>query len=296
MNIADQLVHTTTRVECQDAAGGISSGTGFFMNVGLDELNMHVPVLVTNKHVIKGALYGNFHLNVCDAQGQFLAGKHISFPIKNFENAWFPHPDPAVDLAVLPIAPFLEDVARRTQGLRAFTRPIERNALALADFSMELSAIEDVVMVGYPNGLWDSTNNMPILRRGVTATAPYLDFEGRKEIVIDCACFPGSSGSPVFLYNRGFYTAKNGDTYSGGRVRLLGVLWGGPQHTATGTIRVMPVPTNNVPLAISNIPNNLGYIIKAEQLLVFESMFAQIIEAQADIVVQDPSGSQTSPQ
>ncbi len=60
-------------------------------------------------------------------------------------------------------------------------------------------------MVGYPVGLWDSVNNMPILRRGSTATLLDWTYEGRQEFVIDAACFPGSSGSPVFKYTVGDY-------------------------------------------------------------------------------------------
>ena len=41
---------------------------------------------------------------------------------------------------------------------------------------------------------------MPILRRGTTATPIALNFEGRPEFLIDAAVYPGSSGSPVFVY------------------------------------------------------------------------------------------------
>src|SRR5439155_8993915 len=60
-------------------------------------------------------------------------------------------------------------------------------------------AVEDIVMVGYPSGLWDSTNNYPLVRRGITASHPGIDFEGKPQIAIDMACFEGSSGSPVLL-------------------------------------------------------------------------------------------------
>ena len=57
----------------------------------------------------------------------------------------------------------------------------------------DLGVMEPIGMIGYPIGLWDHVNNQPILRRGVTATHPCLDFHGRQEFVIDCACWPGSS-------------------------------------------------------------------------------------------------------
>lgn len=37
-------------------------------------------------------------------------------------------------------------------------------------------------------------------RRGITATNINFDYNGKKEFVIDAACFPGSSGFPVFIW------------------------------------------------------------------------------------------------
>ena len=65
----------------------------------------------------------------------------------------------------------------------------------------------------------------------------------------------------------------------GTRIKLLGILWGGPQYTAEGEIRVVPVPSAMQPVALSRIPNNLGYCIKAEQLLEFEKHFDKLLEA-----------------
>ena len=70
---------------------------------------------------------------------------------------------------------------------------------ALAD----LRALEEVSMVGYPIGLWDEANNLPILRRGTTATHPAIDFGRLPRGIVDIACFPGSSGSPVMILDEG---------------------------------------------------------------------------------------------
>jgi hypothetical protein len=37
----------------------------------------------------------------------------------------------------------------------------------------KLTALEQIVIVGYPDNVWDSVNNLPVLRRGITA--PYLN-------------------------------------------------------------------------------------------------------------------------
>jgi hypothetical protein len=42
------------------------------------------------------------------------------------------------------------------------------------------------------------------------------------------------------------------------------------------------VPTASQPVAISRIPNNLGYCVKAEQLLAFEEHFDRLLAAQEE--------------
>ena len=138
----------------------------------------------------------------------------------------------------------------------------------------DLTQLEDIVMIGYPNGLWDSKNNMPIFRRGVTASHPRFDWNGRKEFLIDAACFPGSSGSPVLLYNEGSYPRKSGGIALGSRLYLLGILYAGPQHTVTGEIEIVPIQTIRKAVSIATIPNNLGMVIKSSELHVLDRKFA----------------------
>lgn len=54
------------------------------------------------------------------------------------------------------------------------------------------------------------------------------------------------------------------------RIILLGILYAGPQLTVTGEIKVVTIPNmQQKALAVSHIPNNLGYIIKSERILDF---------------------------
>jgi hypothetical protein len=274
MSALDQLVHMTVRIECDS---GRSSGTGFIFNF-CRQGHRRVPAIVTNKHVIAGASLGAFHMTVAE-NGEPKYGKHERIVVPDFEARWVKHPNPDVDLAAFPLAPVL--LAGHAQGTPLFHKAAHRDVMADAAFMNELNAIEDVVMVGYPNGLWDEKNNLPIVRRGVTATPPYLDFEGRPEFMIDCACFPGSSGSPVFLYHIGSYVNKSKNKATlGSRIKLLGVLWGGPQYLAPGVIQAVPIPTAVQQVAVSRIPNNLGYCVKAEQLLAFEEHFDKLLAAE----------------
>ena len=92
--------------------------------------------------------------------------------------------------------------------------------------------------------------------------------------MIDAACFPGSSGSPVFIFNEGGYRDKKGTMHLGAsRLLLLGVLYAGPQYTVEGEIKIINMPVSQKPIAISTIPNNLGLVLKVERILELEELF-----------------------
>jgi hypothetical protein len=148
--------------------------------------------------------------------------------------------------------------------------------------------MEEIVMIGYPNGLWDELHNLPIIRKGITATHPGLRLNGKPEFLIDAACFPGSSGSPVFLANIGSYVSSEGALCAGSRVMLLGTLYAGPQHTTTGEIIIVNVPTDTKQVAVGSIPNNLGYVIHASELLVLEEAVRKALEPRATVSRNSP--------
>ncbi|MGQ0525452.1 MAG: S1 family peptidase [Betaproteobacteria bacterium] len=263
---AEQLAHSTVRIECDLPAGKVSTGTGFFYSLDRNG-DQHIPVIVTNKHVVEGTVEGRFLLTLHNGTDGPDVGKVKAFELDNFERRWHPHPDKDVDLCVMPIAPLLRD-AERT-NTKFFFLTLDKTLIPSAADLEDMLGLESIVMVGYPNGLWDRANNLPIFRKGVLASDYKRDWNGKKEFLIDAACFPGSSGSPVLLFEIGTYQTRNAVNV-GSRIKLLGVLYAGPQHTVEGDIKVVTVPTVQKPIAVAMIPNNLGVVIKAEQLNAFE--------------------------
>lgn len=272
MSITEQLAYSTVRIECEMSDGSRSSGSGYFFRFKLDaSTNQHVPVVITNKHVVRDSKKGSL-IFTQSANGEPEDKNHFQILIDNFESWWRMHPDPDVDLCAMPIAPFLN--AAKDQGKNLFYIPLEFSLIPTQKILEDLSGIEEIVMIGYPNGIWDSVNNKPIYRKGITATHPCTDYNGKKEFMIDAACFPGSSGSPVFILNENGYSDKKGNTYLGAkRIVLMGTLYAGPQHTAKGDIVIVNVPTKQTPVALSTIPNNLGLVIKAERIVELEKLF-----------------------
>ncbi|WP_281248121.1 S1 family peptidase [Lacicoccus alkaliphilus] len=192
--------------------------------------------------------------------------------MQNFESHWKNHPNPEVDLCVMSIMPLINYA--HTSGNELFFIPLDKSLIPTNSQLKDLKALEDVIMMGYPNGIWDRVNNKPIFRKGITATHPYNNYDGKEEFMIDAACFPGSSGSPVFLLNEGSYQDRQGNTYMGQtRIFLLVILYAGPQHTITGEIEIIDIPTSDTAVPISRIPNNLGLIIKSSRINELEGLF-----------------------
>ena len=275
MNIFDRLIHTTIRIETSGPAGE-GSGTGFFVNFHEHGEEKVVPVIVTNKHVVEGA--SSIRLRFTkkeESTDRPIFGDMIEIEITD-KSAWVYHDDINVDLCAIPFAAIAE--ASKADGNPIFVKAFNIADIANQDFLESLVPIEDILMIGYPNGLWDSKNNLPITRRGVTATSPGIDFDGVAQFVIDCACFPGSSGSPILLYNPTTYFDKSsGSLMMGGRIKLIGILWGGPQFDSIGEIKVLPVPTSAHPISHAKIPMNLGYCIKSTELFYFDQAFARLL-------------------
>lgn len=274
LSISERAMHCTVRIECVDHNGNSSSGTGFFYNlfrVG----DSAIPAIITNIHVIAGSQKGFFHITLADTQGSPIYGTHQRFEIDQFEARWIKHNDPDVDLAMMCVGPLLNESAM--SGKPLFYVPVDQT-LIRTDVSLQeqLTAAEEITMIGYPNGIWDQVNNIPIIRRGITATPAYINYNGKGEFIIDAACFPGSSGSPVFILNEGSWGDKHGNLTAGNRIIFLGVLHAGPQTTATGEIIVVDIPTDMRPISVSKIMMNLGYCIKARRIVDFEK---QLIES-----------------
>lgn len=276
LTIYEQLCFCTSRIETEDSNGNTYSGTGFFFDLKVNE--QIVPLLITNKHVVKGMKKGMFRFTTADENGSPDYKRHSTIEYSDdFERMWIMHPFSDVDLCVLPINRLLE--AATKSGKHLFYRTLDNSIIPNDAQKETLDAVEEITMVGYPNGLWDSVNNMPIIRRGITATNYNIDYNGKKEFLIDAACFPGSSGSPVLICNVGGYRDKQGNLkWGSSRVYLLGILYAGPQLTITGDIHIVNVPTEQQKvLAVSHIPNNLGYIIKAERILDFSPIFESLL-------------------
>ena len=271
MTPSELLLHSTVQIICETTPGVNSFGTGFFFAL-FPHGNQNVPVIVTNKHVVAGATTGHLKLTMQNGDGSPDLNNFVDFSVPNFQNQWIPHPDPAVDLTIMPYAGMLEQLANQTK--KAFMVTLDPSMVSTGAELAELTPLEDILVVGYPNGIIDTAHNIPVFRRGITATPANLDFKNTTEFLIDAAIFPGSSGSPVLLFNQGSYPTRQG-LVIGSRVKLLGVVHAVFNDPVNGEISIVPAPTQARTVVSSAVPNNLGICVKASRILEFEPILVQ---------------------
>lgn len=259
-SISQSIHKSTARIVCDNGIG-----TGFyFAFIDNENPESGIPLIVTNKHVVDGASTAQLRLNLKPND------KGVSFydvTIRNPTQAFIPHPDPEVDLCVLPLKYVFDEVARLGFELDYFF--FDDSHLKGID---KLMPIEEVYMTGYPNGLWDEVNNKPITRKGITASDVKLKWNGKPQFMIDMACFGGSSGSPVYLMNEGSFASGEGIAL-GTRFMLLGILFAGPIFHVDGNVEVVEVPTAAVTVSRTGIMMNLGIVVKASELMEFKKIF-----------------------
>lgn len=268
--ISEQLMYSTIRLECLNREGAIKTGTGFFFNFTQPPYKGAYPVIITNKHVIKNAVKCELKLTKA-INGEPLDNECISYVVNDFESRFIEHPNKDIDICVMPIGIILNELKQKNKEV--FYIGLDSLIITRKDDLENLGAIEDTIMVGYPNGIWDENNNKPIFRKGITATHPKFDYEGRKEFLIDLSCFPGSSGSPVFIYNENGYVDKKNNSYNmEPRILFIGILRGGHEHIIQSMI---DDEGNEIEVSM---PNNLGVVIKSDVIIDLEKKFMSIVK------------------
>jgi hypothetical protein len=262
-SIAEQLFFTTVRIDTIDVAGEAGAGTGFFFALKRGDVNH--PFIVTNKHVVEGMRSGRLTLLKRDGDNP-LVGQGFPADIIDWSTAWFGHPDPSIDIAILPLAPLEAQIKQRT-GTDFFYRYVLAEMIPTVDEFARLDAIEQVTFVGYPDGIWDSKNLLPVARRGTTASPLQVDFENTPCFLIDASVFGGSSGSPVFILNQGMFTDKTGNTMVGSRLLFIGVVAAVFCRTQLNQIIPVPIPTQTQPMAQQQEMIDLGIVFKASTVV-----------------------------
>ena len=153
----------------------------------------HWTFVVTNRHVVdKGRqLWVRFRAPPNQPAKPFPIPGHAPAPCP-----WILHPDPNVDLAILPLdaIDMPPDSAPKTV-LTLAHHGIARDELR----SSECNEGNEVFILGFPLGIAGISQNDVIVRHGILARIQDW-YDGRStHFLIDSSIYPGNSGGPVVL-------------------------------------------------------------------------------------------------
>ena len=260
--LAEQLLFSTTRIEADP-----NVGTGFIVDHKWAD-DKTGPFLVTNKHVVQGTKAGRLTFTISDNSSEVqrpLMGKSTSVTVSEVPWGWTGHPSEEVDVATLPLAPIVNHL--REKGDTPFYKSIHTDIIPGQDALEDLDAVEEIMFVGYPSGIYDKVNNLPITRRGSTATPPSVDYEGKPVFLIDASVFQGSSGSPVLIHDNGSWRSRDGSLMSGQRLFLLGILGSVFYRETDGTLTFEEIPATVQPVVRTSQMIDLGIVYKARTIV-----------------------------
>ncbi len=262
---SENLLFTTAIINTPEG-----QGTGFFFKLYQGQTPV-LEIIVTNKHVIGESESATFRLHTVDPNDPTKLGStSVDVEVSDLQNKFFDHPNSSIDLCAIRHTEISQRL--RQIGHQQYWKPLSNRNMPSDTEICDLSAMEEIIMIGYPIGLSDVANNLPLLRRGITASHPSIDFNGQPEFAVDIACFPGSSGSPIAICNENFHTTKTA-LMPGSRLFFLGVLSSGAYQTTTGEVTVAPLPTSNGLLAKGKEMIHLGYAIKAKEVVTMAEAF-----------------------
>lgn len=228
------LQHCTAIIDCLYNDGTRGHATSFFIKTNLSKM-----FLVTNYHVVENCKKITILLTITkngETQNNF-------YEIQ-FEEDLFVHPK--YDICMIDMTDVYKEISNEEGVINI---DFIKEEQILIDYS-EMSLLQDVIMVGYPNGIYDECNNAPIIRTGHLATNIRNKFNELEQFQIDIATVNGSSGSPVFTIN------KEGELF------LIGINRSCFNHHSK-VVEEYKNPHSKI-IGYVDVPNHIGTVINSK--------------------------------
>lgn len=177
------LLKCTSILYAEEENGEQEQATCFFIKKGTKQY------LVTSKHVLEKKqriyLYLDIHHKTTDTYSYH---RKVTLALNHavkFHDIY--------DLAILNI----DCIAQQNTETETYTYKTLDLSIIPEQYEM-FSYMQEILIVGYPSGIHDTVSNLPVVRKGITATPVKNSYKNRKEFLINIPFLNGSSGSPVF--------------------------------------------------------------------------------------------------
>ena len=204
LGMIEYLVNAAVKIQTVDSVvmrdgkevpyGGYATGL-FFL---LESKKGKVPTIITTKTAIASAQSVTFFFLDADTAGLPVYGNLRPVTIARNELAILFHPEAEVDLAMILINPILDYLQK--QKIKISYHNLDESLIPNDSVMNTLNVIDDLLMIGHPAGVRPELNGVPFVKKGVSATPMFLDYQQKKEFIADIPVYDGSSGAPVVLY------------------------------------------------------------------------------------------------
>lgn len=246
------LYFFTCKINNIDVYGNIATtGTGFFVNTGINTNSIEQILLVTNKHVINinsSCLLIKFHRQKSSIENNYdYLLENFDILIPDFLSRCISHIDNEIDLITLDITDIL--ISNRIYFKYVDIHNIFHKLYHC--FIPEPKAY----FIGYPKGLIDNANNLPLLSTGIISTHLLMNYDNSSSFIIDATVLRGSSGSPVFIITQNLKTQEY-------KLTLFGII----SMTMTENTEIKKYVVEDIK-GYATIYSNLGIGIHADRLL-----------------------------
>jgi hypothetical protein len=206
MNIDDTLHGISTPLQIY-LKKGTFRGTGFFYQElapadpnkqGYCWRQILETWIVSNRHVLLPKTDGEecipdsitFYMRKID--GESLQWDLITLNHDDIKERLKLHRDSSVDVAILRID---DKIMKRISNYMNWSAVSQEDLPENCGVLVQVA--DDVIIIGYPGGFYDTHNLFPIVKSGIIASRWGMYFKNKPVFLIDAKLFPGSSGSIV---------------------------------------------------------------------------------------------------
>jgi len=204
LGMIEYIVNAAVKIQTVDSVvirdgkevpyGGYATGLFFLLETPKGK----VPTIITTKTAIAAAQSVTFFFLDADTAGLPVYGNLRPVTIARNELAMLFHPDSDVDLAMILINPIMDYLQK--QKIKISYHNLDESLIPNDSVMNTLNVIDDLLMIGHPAGIRPELNGVPFVKKGVSATPMFLEYQNKKEFVADIPVYDGSSGAPVVLY------------------------------------------------------------------------------------------------